>query len=91
MVLKISLGFNEGIATAENLMEHIAAITNNDPIEVRLKNMKDEHRKFLSPMVEELKSSSNYNARKQAVEEYNKVQKISCLVILIQTCFTNSH
>ena len=57
----------------ENTMEHIAKVTNNDPVEVRIRNMNETDKKVLVPMIETLKKSSDYDNRIQEVSVFNEV------------------
>lgn len=56
-------------------MEHIAKVVQKDPIEVRIKNLKQDDSTILK-MIEDLKVSAEYEERKQNVEEFNKVSWI---------------
>jgi xanthine dehydrogenase molybdopterin-binding subunit B len=53
-------------------MEHIAKVLKKDPIDVRLKNLK-ENDSNLQNMIEDLKVKADYEERKRNVEEFNKV------------------
>ena len=68
----------------ENVMEHIAKITGNNPIDVRLRNMNEEHKKFLIPMIDSLKKTANYDSRIKEVALFNKVNEVcnSCKIII---------
>ena len=57
----------------ENIMEHIAKVTNNNPVEVRIRNMNEADKKFLVPMIEALKKSADYENRIKEVSIFNKV------------------
>jgi xanthine dehydrogenase molybdopterin-binding subunit B len=65
-------GSTEGVGFIENVMEHIAKVVQKDPIEVRIKNLKQDDSTILK-MIEDLKVSAEYEERKQNVEEFNKV------------------
>lgn len=54
----------------ENIMEHVAFVTKLDPIEVRLRNMAEDHpaRKIYEGIIE----SAAYYDRKKAIDEFNK-------------------
>ena len=54
-------------------MEHIAKITGNNPIDVRIRNMSEEHKKFLIPMIDTLKKTAKYDCRIKKVSNFNKV------------------
>ncbi|XP_015171182.1 PREDICTED: xanthine dehydrogenase-like [Polistes dominula] len=64
-------GSSEAIAMIENIMEHISMELKKDPIEVRLINMTEEDRKVMESMIEDLKKSSDYDSRKNAIEIFN--------------------
>nr|XP_050853429.1 uncharacterized protein LOC127065310 isoform X1 [Vespula vulgaris] len=64
-------GSTEGISMIENIMEHIAAKVNKDPLEVKLINMNPEDKGVLEPLIEDLKKSADYDSRKRAVEMFN--------------------
>lgn len=55
-------------------MEHIAWTLNKDPEEVRLANFKDSEREVLLTIINDLKNSADYEARKQAVMDFNAVR-----------------
>lgn len=61
----------------ENIMEHIAAKVNKDPLEVKLINMNPEDKGVLEPLIEDLKKSADYDSRKRAVEMFNNVRNES--------------
>ena len=66
-----SPGSTEGLAMIENIMTHIAKAVGKDPLEVRLLNMSDDHKRILQPMVEEFCKRVDYGMRKNAVEAFN--------------------
>lgn len=76
---KLFLGSTEGVAMIENMMEHIARVTNTDPIEVRILNMDADIKKTLVPMIEEIKKTSDYLNRLQAVKKFNEVIMLKCV------------
>ena len=53
-------------------MEHIAKVVQKDPIDVRLKNMKEDD-SIVQNMIEDLKIKADFEERKRNVEEFNKV------------------
>lgn len=57
-------------------MEHIAKVVQKDPIEVRIKNLKQDDCTILN-MIEDLKVSAEYEDRKQNAEEFNKVSRMT--------------
>jgi xanthine dehydrogenase molybdopterin-binding subunit B len=65
-------GSTEGIAFIENIMEHIAKVLQKDPIEVRIKNLKNDDSTILN-MIEDMKVTAEYEERKRNVEEFNRV------------------
>ncbi|XP_034185073.2 uncharacterized protein LOC117606576 isoform X1 [Osmia lignaria lignaria] len=61
----------EGVAIIENSMEHIAKILGKDPLQVKLANMNEDHKKILQPMIEDLIKNADYEMRKRDVEAFN--------------------
>ena len=53
-------------------MEHIAKVVQKDPMDVRLKNMKEDD-SIVQNIIEDLKIKADFEERKQNVEEFNKV------------------
>jgi len=53
-------------------MEHIAKVVQKDPIDVRLKNLKEDD-SIVQNMIEDLKIKADFEERKRNVEEFNKV------------------
>jgi xanthine dehydrogenase molybdopterin-binding subunit B len=53
-------------------MEHIAKVVQKDPIDVRLKNLKEDDSNVQN-MIEDLKIKADFEERKRNVEEFNKV------------------
>jgi len=64
-------GSTEGIACIEHVMEHIAKAIKKDPIDVRLKNVKEDDSNVQN-MIEDLKIKADFEERKRNVEEFNK-------------------
>jgi xanthine dehydrogenase molybdopterin-binding subunit B len=61
-------------------MEHIAKVVKKDPIDVRLKNLKDDSN--IPNMIEDLKIKADFEERKQSVQEFNKVScEVYCLLL----------
>lgn len=54
-------------------MEHISKVLNKDPTEVRLNNMSAQDKEALSKMIDDLKISSDYEARQRSVRLFNSV------------------
>jgi hypothetical protein len=78
-------------------MEHIAKVVQKDPIEVRIKNLKQDDSNILN-MIEDFKVTVGYEERKQTVEEFNKVSygncifcEIICLKVIKTTDNFHSH
>ena len=53
-------------------MEHISKVIKKDPIDVRLKNLKKDDSNVQN-MIEDLKITADFEARKRNVEDFNKV------------------
>ncbi|XP_047533953.1 xanthine dehydrogenase 1-like isoform X2 [Vanessa atalanta] len=66
-----SPGSLEHVAMAENIMERIAYELNLDPLEVRLSNLDREKHGPIQEMLDTLKSESQYDERKVAVDKFN--------------------
>jgi xanthine dehydrogenase/oxidase len=66
-------GTTEGVAFIEEIMEHIAAETKQDPLAVRLANLHTKDNEIPS-MVADLKTSADYENRKTKVKQFNEVK-----------------
>ncbi|XP_069693946.1 uncharacterized protein [Periplaneta americana] len=64
-------GSTEGIGMIEHIMEHIAKVVKKEPMDVRLINIPAED-KAIHEMIQDLKKSSDFDARKQSIDEFNK-------------------
>ncbi|CAH0677124.1 unnamed protein product [Chilo suppressalis] len=64
-------GTFEAISMAEHVIEQISYEISLDPVEVRLANLDTERFNEVKEMFETLKSNSNYNERKLAVDKFN--------------------
>lgn len=53
-------------------MEHIAAVTGQDPIDVRLANLKPKQND-IQGLIIDLKKTSDFDKREQAIDLYNQV------------------
>ena len=53
-------------------MEHISKVIKKDPIDVRLKNLKKDDSNVQN-MIEDLKITADFEARKRNVKDFNKV------------------
>jgi len=63
-------------------MEHIAKAIKKDPIDVRLKNLKKDDSNVQN-MIEDLKITADFEARKRNVEDFNKVSDtVYCASVL---------
>lgn len=60
----------------ESVMDHIAYELNKDPIQVRLANVESSN-DTMPQIVKEMKSISEYEERKKAVEDFNSVSYFS--------------
>lgn len=67
-------GSLEGIAIAENMMEHIAREIGKDPIEVRLANLNPADNGTMKELLEDLRMNSEYDTRKKAINAFNDVR-----------------
>ncbi|ODM92327.1 Abscisic-aldehyde oxidase [Orchesella cincta] len=88
-------GSTQGIATIETIMEHVAWAVKKDPLEVRMLNLiqpgdpliavpgaKFEEENRIPKMVEELKASADYDARKKFAETFNQTALKACEKLL---------
>ncbi|XP_038212836.1 nicotinate hydroxylase hnxS-like [Zerene cesonia] len=64
-------GSTEGVAMIENIMEKIAYEIGQDPMQVRIVNMIREDNPLID-MIDQLKKDSEYDARMNEIEEFNK-------------------
>lgn len=64
-------GSTEGLALTEHIMEHIAKVTNKDPLQVRLSNMNTDDKIMIETMLRDLSKSADYEMRKRAVDMFN--------------------
>ncbi|XP_039281010.1 indole-3-acetaldehyde oxidase [Nilaparvata lugens] len=64
-------GATEASASVEHIMEHIASVVRKDPLAVRIQNFRSESQPLL-PMIDEIKTSCNYQKSAAEVEEFNK-------------------
>lgn len=62
-------GTTEGVAMIENIMEHIAHETGQDPLEVRMANMTADNK--LKQLLPQFRSDVKYDERKQAIDDFN--------------------
>ncbi|GAB0096227.1 xanthine dehydrogenase [Sergentomyia squamirostris] len=64
-----SPGTMQLIAMIENIMEHIASVTNQDPLDVRLANMPEdtERRQFIM----DFRTSTDFDSRRAEIDEFN--------------------
>ncbi|XP_046483350.1 xanthine dehydrogenase/oxidase isoform X2 [Neodiprion pinetum] len=62
----------EGIALAENVMEHIARELGKDPMDIRSVNMNPADNCIMNELIEDLKVTADYNMRRKAVESFNR-------------------
>lgn len=66
-------GSNEGVAMMENIIDHIAVETDQDPIDVRLINIDSNSKmKELLPV---FVKSSDYRMRKSEIEKFNSMNR----------------
>ncbi|XP_059486228.1 uncharacterized protein LOC132202921 isoform X2 [Neocloeon triangulifer] len=63
-------GSTDGIAFIEEIMEHIASKTKQDPLTVRLANMNIVDSP-LPQMIDDLKSKADFDLRKAAIQQFN--------------------
>lgn len=66
------LGTTQGIAIIENLIEHIAKIRKEDPLEFRLKNLNSSDSNEVSSMrkiIDEVRRTSDFDKRVQEVTD----------------------
>jgi len=64
-------------------MEHIAKAIKKDPIDVRLKNLQKDDNSNVQNMIEDLKITADFEARKRNIEYFNKVSStVYCASVL---------
>ncbi|XP_039280868.1 xanthine dehydrogenase/oxidase isoform X1 [Nilaparvata lugens] len=63
-------GSLESLATVEHIMEHISRKINKDVHHVRLKNIKEANNEGIQ-MIMNMRQSSDYDMRKEAVDKFN--------------------
>jgi xanthine dehydrogenase large subunit len=80
-------GGPQGIATIENIMEEIAAYLNEDPMEIRKRNLYGDGERNVTPygeivfdnslpiIFEQLEKNSDYKKRKEEVDAFNSKSK----------------
>nr|CAD7447548.1 unnamed protein product [Timema bartmani] len=61
------------IASIEYIMQHIANVVQKDPVQVRINNIAAVHP--VMSMIDELKTSSQYDERLKDIEAFNKVNR----------------
>lgn len=71
----------------EYIMEHIAYVTKQNPVDVRLANLNPQHDAIPS-MVEDLKKNSEFENRRKEVEAFNQVN-LEYLLIIFNTLNSN--
>lgn len=67
-------GTTQGIAIIENLIEHLAKIRKEDPLEFRLKNLNisgNDEANSMRKIIDELRRSSNFDKRLGEIKEFN--------------------
>ncbi|CAB3359533.1 Hypothetical predicted protein [Cloeon dipterum] len=67
-------GTTEGVAFIEEIMEHVARVLKMDPLQVRLNNMPQLDNP-LPAMIEDLKTSADYDNRKANVQAFNAANR----------------
>ena len=69
--------YYQGVAIIETVMEHLATAIGMDPLEFRMKNMIEtslgEPNPLPGSIIPLLMNSSDYEARKKKVDEFNAV------------------
>lgn len=66
-------GSVEGVAMMENIIEHIAAETGKDPIEVRLANMAPDNK--MKELLPSFVKSTNYRKREAEIKKFNEANR----------------
>ncbi|CAG4933315.1 unnamed protein product [Parnassius apollo] len=67
-----SPGTLENIANTEHIMERISYEMSLDPIQVRVANLDPAHQSAILEMWENIKTNSQYDARKKSVKQFNE-------------------
>lgn len=80
------VGSVQAVAAIEWMLDHISHYLKKDPIQVRLANMLEsgdalifgaptyERHNLIPEMIENMKTASEYEARKAMIEKFNKVE-----------------
>lgn len=68
----VRLGSTEAIGLTEYIMEHIAYVTKQDPVAVRLANLNAKH-SIVASLIDDVKSNSDYENRKKFIVTFNEV------------------
>lgn len=70
------LGSLEGMATIENIMDHIANICNRDPFEIRMLNVLPSNKDKVKEITDAVLTSSDFDKRLNKVHKDNIVSNI---------------
>ncbi|XP_055625820.1 xanthine dehydrogenase/oxidase-like isoform X3 [Toxorhynchites rutilus septentrionalis] len=66
-------GTTEGIAMIENIMEHIAQETGQDPLEVRLANVPNDNK--MQQLIPRFRKDVEYDNRRKAIDAFNAANR----------------
>jgi len=69
-------GTTEALGAVESIMEHIAVVVNKDPVSVKMINKRPDDISLPFPaMVDHIKSTSDYDKRVKAIDDFNKTNR----------------
>ncbi|ETN61206.1 aldehyde oxidase [Anopheles darlingi] len=66
-------GTSEGIAMIENIMEHVAHATGQDPLQVRLANMPQDSK--MRKLLPQFRRQVDYDGRRSEIETFNRANR----------------
>lgn len=68
-------GSTEAISLCECIMDHIAKVTNLDPLAVRIANLNPQY-PDIPGLIDDIKTTSDLVKRKASVDAFNQVRRV---------------